>query len=167
MRSVLLIFNLVTLYSNIENLVGQVRDIRLCLEMMPDGVLEYPPSPRLRRDRLECWSVGKNRRVPFFTDQIILRSKSILLPVFVHYSITPTLQYSILGFSKQSPFRGNSRPGPSPAYVRGCFMGLDSLLILIQNAFHAEGVFHGFRRIMIATKMIFVNKISVFSFNKS
>ena len=30
---------------NIENLVGQVRDIWLCLEMTPDGVLEY-------------WSVG-------------------------------------------------------------------------------------------------------------
>ena len=79
--------------------MGQVRDIRLCLEMMPEGVLEY-------------WSVGKNRQVPVFTDQIILRTKSTLLPVFVHYSITPALQSSILGLSKQSPFRGEPKPNP-------------------------------------------------------
>ena len=96
--------------------MGQVRDIRLCLEMMPDGVFEYR-------------SVGKNRQVPVFTDQIILRSKSILLPVFVHYSITPALQYSILGFSKQSPFRGNSRPGP---------LGLDSLLFILDLSIHTR-----------------------------
>ena len=88
--------------------MGQVRDIRLCLEMIPDGVLE-------------CWSVGKKCLVPVFTDQIILRSKSILLLVFVHYSITPALQYSILVFSKQTPFRGNSSRS----------FGLDSLCINI------------------------------------
>ena len=86
--------------------MGQVRDIWLCLEMMPDGVYQY-----WNTGVLECWSVGKNRQVPVFTDQIILRSKSILLQVFAHYSITPALHYSNTPFwaVKNHPLSGVNR----------------------------------------------------------
>ena len=71
---------------------------------------------------LEFWSIGKKCQVPDFyrSDDIEIKidNHTGVCSLF-HYSITPLLQYSNLGWSKQSPFRGNSKPGP---------LGLDSLL---------------------------------------
>ena len=93
--------------------LGVVRVQRLGLEAMPDGVLEYWSGGVLEKiSRFLPFRVGLDydpNRYSFWS--------FLIIPL--QHSTTPVLHYSVMGFSKQSPFRGNSRPGP---------LGLDSLL---------------------------------------